>query len=82
MPYLGNKGTLIITDDLETKQPKLASIRRNRKRALSRWFKKCTQIWICPICNHEQHENLNWCGKNLTCQNCHTTNYYKDWTTK
>ena len=39
-------------------------------------------VWICPKCGSKQSDNLNWCGKNLTCGICGAYSYYKEWTTE
>lgn len=39
-------------------------------------------IWVCSVCNHEQSDNLDWCGKNLKCNGCGKSSYYKEWTMK
>jgi hypothetical protein len=41
-----------------------------------------TPIWICPVCKHEQIDNFDWCGKNLKCNGCDESSYYKEWTIK
>lgn len=41
-----------------------------------------SSIWVCPVCSHEQQANLQWCGKNLQCQNCQEYSYYKEWIIK
>jgi len=51
----------------------------NASRAYAELPELKNEFWVCPLCRHEQSKDFAWCGKNLKCQGCGSSTYYKEW---